>query len=281
MHSVQLDGATIDYTDVGTGPVLVFVHGIFMGGSVWDEVIGELSDKFRCIAPTLPLGAHRQPVAPEADLSPEALGAMIVNFVDALDLQDVTLVANDTGGALALIALDCDLPGLQRIFRLVLTNCDSYEHFPPGEMSPMVQLARRIPPVFGAILGAALGRRFVRRKFLAQVAHVVPSDERLAEWFEPLRAAQVRRDAVRVLGGLDPAATLEAAPAIGRFIGPVLLAWGTDCGFFPVDHARRLAADFRDAQLRTIPAAKTYVMLDQPLELARAISAFVAGPGAG
>lgn len=275
--SVEIDGATIDYSDVGTGPVLVFIHGIFVGGSLWDDVIAELGAGFRCISPTLPLGAHRHAFPAEADLSPEALGVLIIEFLDALDLEDVTLVANDTGGGLTLVALDSELPGLQRILRLVLTNCDSYEHFPPGSMRPMVQLARRMPKPFGVMLGAALRRQFVRRKFLAQVAHVLPAPERLAGWFDPLRNLGVRRDAVRAAGGLDPSATLEAAPAIARFDRPVLLAWGTDCDFFPMEHARRLEAEFPDATLRGIPASKTYVMIDQPIELARAIGEFVAG----
>jgi pimeloyl-ACP methyl ester carboxylesterase len=275
--SVEIDGATIDYSDVGSGPVVVFIHGIFVGGSLWDDLIAELGEGFRCIAPTLPLGAHRRAFPAGADLSPEALGVLIVEFLEALDLQDVTLVANDTGGGLTLIALDSELPGLQRILRLVLSNCDSYEHFPPASMRPMTQLARRMPKPFGVLLGAALRRRFVRRKFLSQVAHVLPAPERLADWFDPLRDLGVRRDVVQVVGGLDPAATIEAAPAIARFDRPVLLAWGTDCEFFPMEHARRLEAQFPDATLRGIPASKTYVMIDQPIELARAIGEFVTG----
>jgi pimeloyl-ACP methyl ester carboxylesterase len=279
-HSVVIDGATIDYTDVGDGPVLVFIHGIFVSGSLWDDVIGELGAGFRCIAPTLPLGSHRHPLPATTDLSPESLGVLIVEFLDALDLQDVTLVANDTGGGLVLVALDSEMPGLQRILRLVLTNCDSYEHFPPAAMRPLVQLARRLPGPFGVVLGAALRRTFVRRKFVAGAAHVSPTPERMDDWFGPLRNLAVRKDAVRAAGGLDPSATLEAAPAIAQFDRPVLLAWGTDCDFFPMDHARRLAEAFPEASIRSIPAAKTYVMLDQPIELARVIGEFVLTTGA-
>jgi pimeloyl-ACP methyl ester carboxylesterase len=269
----------IEYTESGDGPVLVFIHGIFMGGGLWDDVIAELGAGFRCIAPTLPLGAHQHPFPAAVDLSPESLGVLIVEFLDALDLQDVTLVANDTGGGLTLIALDSELPGLQRISRLVLTNCDSYENFPPVSMRPIVRLAHRAPGLCGKLLGAAMRRKFVRRKFMAQVAHVMPPSDRIAGWFDPLRNRRVRSNAVQVLGGLDPSATLEAAPAIELFDRPVLLAWGTECSFFPMEHARRLEAAFPDATLRGIPASKTYVMLDQPIELARAIGEFVGRTG--
>lgn len=128
-NSVELDGVTIRYRSRGVGRPVVFVHGVYIGGSLWDAVAERL-ESVRSIVPTWPLGAHRDP-APTADLSARAIARRVPAFLEALDLHDVVLVGNDTGGGLCLAALGTGLPGVDRIGALVLTNCDSYEHFPP------------------------------------------------------------------------------------------------------------------------------------------------------
>jgi pimeloyl-ACP methyl ester carboxylesterase len=95
---VRVDGLDVEYADTGTGPTILFVHGVYVAGAVWNDVVAELGDGFRCIVPTWPLGAHSTPTD-GADLGAEAASQRTVHFMEALDLADVTVVANDTGGA--------------------------------------------------------------------------------------------------------------------------------------------------------------------------------------
>jgi pimeloyl-ACP methyl ester carboxylesterase len=272
-QTIDLDGATIRYRVTGDGPTLVFVHGVWVAGALWNDVVDRL-DGLRCIVPTWPLGAHADP-APAGDLSARATAGRIPDLLEALDLDDVTLVGNDTGGGLCLAALGTGRPGLQRIGRLVLTNCDSYEHFPPRGFDKMVALMRR-----SSALGSALLRFFAsgggQWVFLKGVCATPPRGARARAIFGAFPdSAAARQDALRVTQSLEPSVTLDAVDALRAFPKPVLLAWGADDRLFPVDHARRLEADFPDARLEVMNGASTFVMLDQPDELAAKITAFV------
>ncbi|MET0146603.1 MAG: alpha/beta hydrolase [Ilumatobacteraceae bacterium] len=270
---VAIDGATIRYRSIGDGRPILFVHGVYVGGSVWNAVVDRL-DGHRCIVPTWPLGAHTDP-APDADLSARAAARRILGLIVALDLSDVTLVGNDTGGGLCLAALGCDHPGLERIGRLVLTNCDSYEHFPPKGFDKIAAISRRVP-AFGAafiwFLSSRLGRKFFMKSVCVSPPHGAEADQ-VFEAFATSRAA--RKDALRTTRSLDSSVTLDAVDALRLFERPVLLAWGDHDKLFPLAHAERLLVDFANATLRPIADAATYVMLDQPDELASAINEFV------
>jgi pimeloyl-ACP methyl ester carboxylesterase len=273
-QAIELDGVTLRVHVTGDGPTIVFVHGVWVAGPLWDDVVERL-DGMRCIVPTWPLGAHADP-APAADLSARATARRIPELLETLDLRDVTLVGNDTGGGLCLAALGTQHPGLQRIGRLVLTNCDSYEHFPPKGFDTMVALMRRSPA-----LGSALLRFFAssvgRRVFLKGVcATRPPTGARARAIFGAFAdSAETRQDALRVTQSLEPSVTLDAVDDLRSFSKPVLLAWGAADKLFPLDHARRLRADFADARLEVIDGASTFVMLDQPAELAAKMTAFV------
>jgi pimeloyl-ACP methyl ester carboxylesterase len=271
IERVAVDGLDVKYADTGTGPTILFVHGVYVTGAVWNDVVAELGEGFRCITPTWPLGAHGTPTD-GADLGAAAAAQRIVHFMEALDLTDVTVVANDTGGGLVLAALgDPDLD-TSRIGRLVLTNCDSYEHFPPGSFAGIVKLCRMSSAVGGVIvrlLATGPGQSF----FLKAVCKHPPSKDRQREVFGAFAtSAAARRDAVTVTASLDPALTLRAAPAIETFDRPVTLAWGTADALFPLDHARRLRDAFPNATLIEIPDCSAFVMLDAPRALAEAIS---------
>jgi pimeloyl-ACP methyl ester carboxylesterase len=220
----RVDGLDIEYTDTGRGPTVLFVHGVYVTGALWDEVVAELGDGFRCIAPTWPLGAHSTP-ADGADLGAEAAARRVVHFMEALDLTDVTVVANDTGGGLVLASLGDPALDTSRIARLVLTNCDSYEHFPPGSFAQIVKLCRLSSAVGGGIvrlLATGPGQAF----FLKAVSKHPPTQERQREIFGAFATSgAARRDAVKVTASLDPALTLRAAPAIEAFDRPVTLTW--------------------------------------------------------
>jgi pimeloyl-ACP methyl ester carboxylesterase len=266
----RVDGLDIEYTDTGTGRAVLFVHGVWVTGALWNDVIRELGDDFRCIAPTWPLGAHSTSTD-GADLGAEAAARRIVHFMEALDLTDVTVVANDTGGGLVLASLGDPSLDTSRIARLVLTNCDSYEHFPPGSFVPIVKLCRLSSAVGGLVvrlLATGPGQSF----FLKSVCKHSPTRERQREIFGAFAtSAAARRDAVALTASLDPALTLRAAPAIEAFDRPVTLTWGADDQLFPLDHARRLRDAFPQATLIEIPDCSTYVMLDAPQVLVDAI----------
>ena len=267
---VRVDGLDVEYADTGTGPTVLFVHGVYVTGALWNDVVAELGEGFRCIVPTWPHGAHSTP-ANGADLGAEAASRRIVHFMAALDLNDVTVVANDTGGGLVLASLGDPTLDTSRIGCLVLTNCDSYEHFPPASFAQIVKLCRLSSVVGGSILrllATGPGQSF----FLKQVCHIPPTKDRQREVFGAFAtSAAARRDAVTLTASLDPALTLRAAPAIEAFDRPVTLTWGTEDALFPLDHARRLRDAFPQATLIEIPDCSTYVMLDAPEQLAAAI----------
>jgi pimeloyl-ACP methyl ester carboxylesterase len=269
-QKVRVDGLDIEYTDTGQGPAVLFVHGVYVTGAVWNDVVAELGEGFRCIAPTWPLGAHST-LTDGADLGAEAASQRIIHFMEALDLTDVTVVANDTGGGLVLASLGDPTLDASRLARLVLTNCDSYEHFPPGSFALIVKLCRFSSAAGGGIvrlLATGPGQAF----FLKAVSKRPPTSARQREIFGAFAtSASARRDAVTVTASLDPALTLRAAPAIEAFDRPVTLPWGTEDKLFPLDHARRLRDAFPNATLVEIPDCSAFVMIDAPGKLADAI----------
>jgi pimeloyl-ACP methyl ester carboxylesterase len=273
--SVVVDGAEIFYDDVGSGPPLVFVHGVYVTGALWDDITARLSDEHRCITPTWPHGAQRDPVS--ADLSVEAAARRIINLLEALDLSGVTLIANDTGGGVVLSALaDSTLPW-ERVSKLVLTNCDSFEHFPPASFKPLVGLCR-INETLGAgvlrLLATGAGQGFFIRSV---TKHGLDRARWPALFGGFATSAAVRREAAQFTAVLDPRHTLAATAAIEAYQKPVLVIWGDSDKLFPVSHARRLADAFPHATLRVVADSSTYVMLDDPDETASAIAHFVKG----
>jgi pimeloyl-ACP methyl ester carboxylesterase len=268
MPDIELSAGTVRYRDSGTGPAMVFIHGALVDGRLWDPVVERLSA--RCVVPDLPLGAHRVAVRPDADLSPTGLADLIGELIERLDLRDVTLIGNDTGGALCQFVVTRHP---ERIARLVLTNCDAFDNFPPALFRPLGALARvrlltaalqplrlrplrRLPFAFGWL---------TRRRL---------PDELLDAWVEPfLSDAAVRRDARRFLLAIDREALLDNTALLHDFDRPVLIAWAPEDRFFPLDHAHRLAAIFPRARLVEIPDSYTFVSLDQPERLAALIAA--------
>ena len=166
-RTIELEGRTIMYDVTGQGPPIVFVHGVWATGGVWYPVIDELAPKFRCINIHLPLGVHRYPSPPAVDHSPHALARVVAGLLDALDLRDVTLVGNDTGGAICQIVI---AEHADRIGRLVLTNCDAFEVFPPRKLLPLYR-ARAQSRTMESILAARAARDFSQNVFQNRRAH--------------------------------------------------------------------------------------------------------------
>jgi pimeloyl-ACP methyl ester carboxylesterase len=271
-HKVELPAGTIEYRESGEGPAVVFVHGLLVNGTLWDPVVAGLEDRFRCIVPELPLGSHRVPMPPAADLTPPGLARLIADFMDALGLEDVTLVGNDTGGALCQIVA-AHHP--ERLGRLVLTPCDAYENFLPPAFRPL-QVIASIP---GGVNAMVQPMRFaaVRRSPLAYgMLTKRPVEPAVTEgWARPaIGSAQVRRDAAKVLKGIDSRHTLDAAERLREFRHPALIVWAPEDRFFKLKFAERLAAAIPDARLELISDSATFMPRDQPLRLAELIGEF-------
>jgi pimeloyl-ACP methyl ester carboxylesterase len=272
MPTVELSHGTLNYREEGSGPPLLFVHGLLVDGQVWERVVPLLARRCRCVAPDLPLGSHRIPMSPDADLSPPGLASLIVELIGKLDLPDVTLIANDTGGALSQLvaAHHPDAVG-----RLVLTNCDAFEHFPPATFKPLLR-GLGVPAVVAAVAWLARSRR-IRQASMGSIGLTVePIPGRLVEaWVAPLRDPAIRRDLARVTRAISSDYTLAAADKLRGFDRPTLLAWAMRDRFFPFADCERLAAVLPDARVERIENAKAFVQLDAPGQLTELIAEFV------
>jgi pimeloyl-ACP methyl ester carboxylesterase len=277
---IELSAGTIEYLDTGGDtPAVVLLGGLLMDASLWTDVVAELAGEHRCIAPTLPMGAHRHAMDPGADLSPRGLARIVSELLERLELDDVTLVGNDTGGALVqLLAADRE----PRVGRIVLVSCDAFDNFPPGLTGKAIVLAGKLPPAaFGAFM-QQMRLRALRRLPLAFGWLTRRGDATTARWLEPvLSRPDIRRDAVRVLRGMgaDRTLLLDVAERLPGFDRPALVVWASEDRVMPPEHGRRLAELLPQGRLVEIEDSYTLIALDQPARLAEAIRAFAA-PGA-
>jgi pimeloyl-ACP methyl ester carboxylesterase len=276
MQDVNLPQGTIRYRESGAGEPIVFVHGLLVNGRLWEQVAARLTPDFRCIVPDWPLGSHEVPMNPDADLSPPGVAKIVADFLERLDLEKVTLVGNDSGGAISqLVATTYP----ERVGRLVLTNCDAYDNFPPklfAYLKPAVTIPGGV-----ALLTQSLRIKPLRRTPIAYgvLTKSRLSDELLDEWLQPgLTSPEIRRDTVKFIRGASPKQTERAARELSRFNAPTLFAWAPEDRWFKVEHAERLAASMPDARVERIPNSKTFVSIDQPERLAELISAFIREP---
>jgi pimeloyl-ACP methyl ester carboxylesterase len=272
---IELSAGTLTYRDTGgDGPVLVLLHGLMMDASLWDETIAELAADHRCVAPTLPLGAHRHGMRADADLSLPGVARLVVEFLDRLDLRDVVLVGNDTGGALVQLVM---ADGAARVAAVVLVSCDAFDNFPPGLTGRTLVLSGRLPPrLFGMFMGQ-MRLRPLRRMPVTFGWLTLRGDAATARWIRPvLEQPEIRRDAVRTLraAAADTGLLLAAAERLPAFDRPALVVWARDDRVMPPEHGRRLAALLPRGRLVEIDDSYTLVPLDRPTELARTIREF-------
>lgn len=269
--SIAIEQGTIDYRDEGEGETLVFVHGLLVDGRLWREVTPLLTDSYRCIVPDLPLGSHRAPLREGTDRSPRGIAHLIADFLDALELTDVTIVANDTGGAISQILVS-ERP--ERVRGLVLTNCDCLENFLPPLLRPLQWLAH-VPGAY-ALLARGTRSARLRRSALGfgMLSHKPLADELTAAWTAPMLDPAIRRDLVATLKAIDKRDTLAAAERLHEHPLPTLLAWASDDRLFPLRTAERLAALIPGARLEQVADSRAFVPHDQPHRLAELITAF-------
>ena len=271
----RLPAGPVHYREVGpeTGRPVVFVHGFLVDHALWADVPERLAERgFRAIAPTWPLGAHTEAMAPHADLSPRGVARVVRAFLEHLGLEDVVLVGNDTGGAICQLVLDEDA---SHIGRLVLTNCDAFETFPPAPFNLLFRAGRRpglmralvAPTRLAALRNGPLGFGLLTRRRL--------TSEETRGWVTPyLEDAGVRRDTATFLRAWRPDLLVDVSNRLYEYERPVLVCWAPEDRFFRVELARRLEATFPDARLVEIPDARTFLARDQPGRLADEIAGF-------
>lgn len=272
--TAEVPQGTISYRDLGEGDPILFVHGLLVDGRLWDDVAGRLADRFRCLVCDWPMGSHRTAMKPDADLSPAGQVETIVGFIDALGLERVTLVGNDTGGAVSQM-LTAKHP--ERVERLILTNCDTFEHFPPFPFSLMPPIAR-LP---GGMTALATPFRLgpVRRATYSLLAKHPIEPELVDAWLAPSQADPgVRRDTAKLIAGVRKHELVAADEQLRHFERPLRFAWAPEDRFFKLAHAERLAAIAPDARIEHVADARTFVPLDQPARLAELVAEF-AGAG--
>jgi pimeloyl-ACP methyl ester carboxylesterase len=271
-HEVDLPAGRIRYREAGEGRPVVFVHGFLVDGRLWDGVVDRLADRYRCIAPDWPIGAHQIAMNPDADLSPPGIAAVIDSFLAALDLDDVTIVGNDSGGAMSQVLVTRHP---KRVGRLVLTNCDTYENFPPGIFKAMPPLAKL--PGGMTVLAAPFRIGALARTAFKPFAKTKIPDQLVASWMAPvLNDSGVKHDTKKVTAGMNKRYTLEAAEKLRSSELPLLLTWAPGDKLFPISAAERLARETPNARIVQIPGASTFVALDQPQLLADEIAGFLA-----
>ncbi len=273
-HEIEVPRGRMRVFEAGQGPTIVFVHGALVNANLWRKVVPELSGSHRCVTLDMPLGSHELPL-PGADLSPTGLAGLIASAIAELELEDVTLVGNDTGGGLSQIVV---ANHRERIGRLFLTSVDAYEQFPPAffkyllfppamSLAPVlfaplrVRAARRLPIAYGWLMHSKLDPE-------AGDSYVLPA----------LTNKSVRADTKRFLEGLDPSYLLDAAATFASFDRPVTIAWSRDDKFFWHRNADRLAAAFPDSRLEWIEDSRTFSPEDQPGRVAELVAELVERP---
>ncbi len=272
IREADLPGGRIRYHDTGQGSPVVFVHGLLVNADLWRKVVPDVAAAgHRCLTPDWPFGSHSVPM-PDADLSPTGAADLISAFLRELDLSDVTLVANDTGGAITQIMLSRDH---SRVGRVVFTNCDAYEKFFPQPFTPLPTLAR-VPGLLNTILQSLRFRPAQRLPLAFGLVTKRPIPARIADsYLLPSRtSAPIRADLRRFLRGIHKRYTMAAARSFPTLDLPVLLAWAPEDKVFRLDFARRLAEDFPDTTLRTIDDSLTFIAEDQPELLGEMIVEF-------
>lgn len=262
----------IEYTEIGPTnsphPPVVFIHGMLVDHRLWSTVARRLAAQgYRCILPDLPLGSHTVPVTDRTRQSPAGVAETINDFLVALDLHDVTLVGNDTGGGLCQFLIDAHP---ERVGRLVLTNCDAFDKFPPFPFNAVFAVLRG--PVSIKLLFTALRLRVLRHSPLG-FGLLADADPALtASWLTPARQdARIAGDLAAMLRNVAQTDLTGVAPRLGRFTKPVTLVWGTADRCFTPALGRRLAALFPDGRFIEVPGARTFVPIDNPAAVVEAI----------
>lgn len=277
-HSVDVAGGTLDYFERGEGPLLLFSHGWLSNANLWRKVIDLLHEDFRCIALDLPLGSHRRPMGADADLGPSGVAALIADALEGLDLNDVALIGNDSGGAYSQIALARHGERIgDRVTRLILTSCETpYDEWPPTPFDGLPAAARD-PQALRRLLGA-LEDPMVRAlppAYGLLLKYPVEPEVFDSYALPATREAGVLGDVAKAMAEASTAPVREAGEClIATSELQFLLIWSKEDEVFPFEHGERYAEALKDARFVSINDAYSFTPEDQPEAVARAIRPF-------
>ncbi|HET8565085.1 MAG TPA: alpha/beta hydrolase [Solirubrobacterales bacterium] len=274
MPEVEVTAGPIEYGDSGgEGRPIVFIGGLPHDGSLWDGVVAELSPQFRCLTPVLPLGAHRKPMHPDADLSLSGLSRIVTDFLERLELRDAVVCFNDWGGAQTLVANG----ETERVGGLVLVSCETEDNYPPGLAGQVAALSGWLPGGF-TVMRLVLSSPRLRRLPLTygQMSKKGVPDELMREWLRPLKRREIRRDLGRYVRDVrrGKRQMRDATHKLGTFDRPVLVVWDAEGKMMPNASGRALADHFPDGRYVELPDCYTLIPLDQPQALAGEIRQF-------
>lgn len=270
---LNLPAGPIRIYERGSGPTIVFIHGMSVNAVAWRKVVPLLADDFHCVTADWPFGAHTMAMRDGVDLSAPGIADIIATALEELGVSDVILVGNDGGGLLSQLVVTRHP---ERIGGVVLTNCDAYENFPPPDFAYLCRLARL--PLIGRVGPTVIRRRMVaamiarsRRGFGALHRH--PVEPRVIEHYltGPRTSPGVFGDFLTFLRSVDKEQSLAAASRFGEVEQPVLILWAPDDPVFPERYAHRLAADFPHSRLELLADSATWVGEDQPESVAAAV----------
>lgn len=271
---LELEQGSLGCFRRGEGPALVFSHGWLANANLWRDVVEILARDFTCVCLDLPLGSHRIEMPAGADLSPEGCGNLIAAALEVLDLQEVTLIGNDSGGAYSQIAVAAHP---QRVARLVLNSCETpYDEFPPPPFDGLPAVARD-PGALGALLSVLRDpdARRLEGAYGLLIKHPVEATVWDGYALPALEDEAILHDLAKVVSSASSAPVHAAGRTlIDSFAGPVLLAWSPEDRVFPPANAERYAAALRDGRLVLIEDAFSFTPEDQPAALAAAIGDF-------
>lgn len=275
MPTIDLPLGTVEYDTFGPDgadvPVAVFVHGFLVDGTLWRPVAERLATTgVRSIVPHWPLGSHRRPIPTDRDLSPTTVARAVLDLLDTLDVRDVVLVGNDSGGAISQLALAGDH---DRVGGLVLTNCDAFETFPPAYFVPLFKIARHRSLVWALLQQTRL--RAVRHSPLGfgPLLRTPRSAALTRGWIQPaLDDAEIRRDITRFARGIQRTELVDSASWLSTFDKPAEVVWGTRDRHFEIGLGRRIVDVLPQAQLTEIDDATTFIPIDRPDAVADAIT---------
>ncbi|GAA1006579.1 alpha/beta hydrolase [Nocardiopsis tropica] len=276
MPTIDLTAGRVHYVESGEGPPVVFLHGLLMNHIVWDGVIDLLPPHYRCIRPTLPLGGHTEPLKVDADLSMHGLNVLIAEFLEALELDDVTVVHSDWGGGLFLTAYGLD----QRVGAIVALPCEAFDNFPPGLPGVAARAAAYLPGGVWFALWQMRIRWLSRLPMSFGWMTTASLDDAMVRgWTEPgLNDSRVRRDLLKYLrSGFDKRVLIENTEALKRFPGEALVLWSAAGKVMPRDHGVRLIRLIPRSTLVEIDDAYVLAQIDQPARIAAELSRFLAG----
>jgi pimeloyl-ACP methyl ester carboxylesterase len=264
----------IEYRATGRGRPVVFAHGVGVNGDLWRSVAPSVAAAgFRCVVPDLPLGGHTVPLSDAPDMSLPGLANILAGFFEALDLHDVLLVANDTGGAITQAFIGHRPP---RVTRSVLTSCDAFDRYPPPAVAYLKPVAR-VPGGLWALGQAARFRAVQRLPIAYGWATRSPIEPRIMESYtRGVRTSPgVRADLGRVLKQARKSDMEAASRSVVHFRRPALVAWAADDRFFPVEHGRALADLMPHGEFELVEDSRTFIPEDQPERLVELILGFL------